>query len=350
MNKRRFALIGATRPNFVKLAPLVRAAQAAGLDICIINAAQHFDAAMSTDFLQEFGVSVDITLSPVHQPVVAQLADIMRQLEEVLVREHITDVVVMGDVNATLAAGITALKLKLRLTHVEAGLRSRNYEMPEEMNRILVDQAADLLLTPSSDASENLRTEKVRGTIHEVGNIMIDNVLHYAATIQPMDEQFYFCTLHRGETVDYKDRLEVILSAVAEIKQRSGLTIYLPLHPRTAKKVEEFGLRSKLESIFTLLPPLTYQQSLQYQKNAQLILTDSGGVQEEAVVLGVPCLTLRTETERPITVTMGTNTIGGVTWESIITAYEGLTFDRTPAQIPLWDGHTAERIVQILQQ
>jgi UDP-N-acetylglucosamine 2-epimerase (non-hydrolysing) len=347
---RKYALIGATRPNFVKLAPLVRACRAAGLDICVINAAQHFDAAMSTNFLQEFDVTVDITLTPVHEPVVAQMADIMRQLEQVFLQQHITDVVVMGDVNATLAAGIAALKSKLRLIHIEAGLRSRNYEMPEELNRILVDQMADLLFTPSTDATENLRRENIRGQVHEVGNIMIDNVFYYADKIEKIDQKYYFCTLHRGESVDYQERLETIIRALSEIKNRSGLPIYLPLHPRTAKRVEEFGFKEKMQEVFTLLPPLTYQQSLGYQKNAELILTDSGGVQEEAVVLGVPCLTLRKETERPITVTHGTNIVAGTSYESIVAAYDTVSFGHKSVSIPLWDGQTAERIVAILKQ
>ncbi len=349
-NNKKYGLIAGTRPNFVKLAPLARAFQAAQLSHVIIHAGQHYDDKMSGDFFKDFGVNIDVALDIVREPVVAQLADMMRQLEQVFITQGITDVIVMGDVNATLAAALTAQKMGLRVAHVEAGLRSYNYQMPEEINRILVDTISDLLFASSEDAAENLQREGARGKVFTVGNIMIDNLLHFLPTIPLTDEKFYFCTLHRAENVDHPEVFGSIITALQRIKDTANVLIYLPLHPRTKKKAEEFGLLQELSQTCTLLEPLPYAKTLYYQKNAQLILTDSGGIQEEASVLGVPCLTLRTETERPITVELGTNSIGGVTTESIMKAYGSMKLQRRQVKIPLWDGHTAERIVDILQQ
>jgi UDP-N-acetylglucosamine 2-epimerase (non-hydrolysing) len=273
----------------------------------------------------------------------------MLQLERTFTTQSITDVIVFGDVNATLAGALTAQKMGLRLIHVEAGLRSYNYQMPEETNRILTDMVADILFATSEDAAENLKREKVRGTILNVGNIMIDNLLYYSQRVPVVDEKFYFCTLHRAENVDNREIFSNIISALSAIKDKSGLQIYLPLHPRTRKQAEQFGLFARLANVCTLVEPLPYLKTLYYEKNAQLILTDSGGIQEEASILGVPCLTLRTETERPITVEQGTNTIAGISQESIMKAYDSVVYGRRQVTIPLWDGQAAERIITAIQ-
>lgn len=346
--KHKIALIGGARPNFMKISPLYREFKSKQADFIVINTGQHFDANMAGDFLNEFSLKIDYNLKPNRDSVVAQIADIMIQLEDIFIKEKISLVVVVGDVNSTLAASIVANKLDIKLAHVEAGLRSRNYKMPEENNRIVTDQLSDYLLAPSEDAVENLKSEKLKGSISLVGNIMIDNLVNFLPEIEDSSEYFYFCTLHRAENVDDKKIFTEILNALETISEDSK--IYLPLHPRTKNMAEKFNLLNRLENIFSILEPLSYKKSLYYQKNAKLVLTDSGGIQEETTVLGTPCLTIRSETERPITVELGTNIIGGVTKESILKAYKKIDYNKKPTDIPLWDGQTAERIVDVLVQ
>lgn len=343
MKFKKIALIGGARPNFIKIAPLYRELNRCSIDFVTINTGQHFDANMSRDFLDEFDLKFDYNLQPTRNSVISQMADIMVQLENIFLKEQVDLVIVVGDVNSTLAASIVANKLGIKLAHVEAGLRSRNYKMPEEHNRILTDQLSDFLLASSEDAVENLRNEKLKGQVILVGNIMIDNLVHFLPQIEESKEEFYFCTLHRAENVDDKSIFTEILDTL-EIIAKDAI-IYLPLHPRTRNMAEKFGLLKRLENIFELLEPLSYKKSLYYQKNARLVLTDSGGIQEETSVLGVPCLTIRTETERPITVELGTNILAGVTKESILNEHKKINYGKQKVAIPLWDGLTAQRIV-----
>ncbi len=343
MTFKKIALIGGARPNFIKIAPLYRELKKSHINFVTINTGQHFDANMSKDFLDEFDLQFDYNLQPSRHSVIVQMADIMVQLENIFLKEKVDLVVVVGDVNSTLVASLVANKLGIKLAHVEAGLRSRNYKMPEEHNRILTDQLSDFLLASSEDAVENLQNEKLRGQIVLVGNIMIDNLVHFLPQIEESKEEFYFCTLHRAENVDDKSIFTEILDTL-EIIAKDAI-IYLPLHPRTKNMAEKFGLLKRLENICKILEPLSYKKSLYYQKNAKLILTDSGGIQEEASVLGVPCLTIRTETERPITVELGTNILAGVTKKSILNGYKKINYNKQNISIPLWDGMTAHRIV-----
>ena len=349
MKFNKIALIGGARPNFMKIAPLYRELLNRKIDTVVINTGQHFSANMNDDFLQEFAVKVHHHLEPRHDNPSVQIADIMLGLGDIFAKEEVDLVIVVGDVNSTLAAGVCANKMGIKLCHVEAGLRSRNYAMPEELNRIVVDNLSDYLLASCQDGVDNLKNEKVHGQIDLVGNIMIDNLYHFLPDIKDNKEEYFFCTLHRMENVDHKDIFTDILKALEEISKDAP--IYLPLHPRTKKMAEEFGLMDKLKSIFKILPPLSYKESLAYQKNAKLVLTDSGGIQEETSVLGVPCLTLRSETERPITVEQGTNIIGGVSYNSIMNAYKEIKNNPKAGQkIELWDGKTAARIIDSLMK
>lgn len=340
-------IIGGARPNFMKIVPLVAALKKAGLTPYVVNTAQHFDENMAQVFFDEFGLKPSETLSPRRTSTVEQLCDIMTGINTACERIKPDLVVVVGDVTSTLGGALVAHKRGIPLAHVEAGLRSYNRLMPEEGNRVMTDHISDLLFVTMEDGVENLKKEGITKDVHLVGNIMIDTLAMVLPTISSIDKKFYFCTLHRAENVDNPKIFEQILMAMEEISHDAP--IYLPLHPRTKKMAEEFGLMKKIESIFTLLPPLSYAESVYYQKNATLVLTDSGGIQEETSYLGVPCLTLRTETERPITVTDGTNTMGGVTYDSIIFSYKQKKLVNSDTSISLWDGKTADRIVSHIQ-
>jgi UDP-N-acetylglucosamine 2-epimerase (non-hydrolysing) len=347
MQEKKIAIIAGARPNFMKIVPLVFSFQKENLPYYVINTGQHFDESMAKVFFDEFGVQPDYSLTPSTNSVVVQFTDIMIGIEKIFIENVPALVVVVGDVNSTLAGALVANKMHIPVVHVEAGLRSHNAQMPEETNRILTDHISDILFVTMEEGVQNLEKENVRGTIYQVGNIMIDTLVQHIDSVESTSEKFYFCTLHRAENVDNKNIFSDILNALQIISEDAK--IYLPLHPRTKKKAIEFGLLSQMEQIFEMLPPLSYKESLYYQKNAALVLTDSGGVQEETSYLGTPCLTLRTETERPITVSEGTNTLAGVTKESILSAYREKNQEKKHPTIDLWDGKTGERITKILK-
>lgn len=346
--KNNIAILGGARPNFMKIAPLYWELTRAGANFFVINAGQHYSREMSADFLTEFGVKVTYTLTPDGADSVKQFADIIVGLETIFLKEKPSLLIVVGDVNATLAGAIVAKKMGIPLAHVEAGLRSRNHSMHEEHNRILVDHASSYLFVTTKEGRENLRREGIENNVYDVGNLMIDTLLRYAGEIKKTDEEFYFCTLHRSENVDDKETFGGILSALEKIAQDKP--IYMPLHPRTEKMAKKWGYFLRMKKNLKLLAPLSYEETIFYEKNALLVLTDSGGVQEESSVLGVPCLTLRTETERPVTVTLGTNTIAGVTKRSILAAYKKKSLKRKKVSIPLWDGKAVSRIVRSLKK
>jgi len=348
MQKCKIALIGGARPNFMKLFPLCRELKKQKINFILINTGQHSDKKMSEDFFNEFGLKPDYNIKPSPVSGIRQISDIMNALEEIFVKETINLVVVVGDVNSTLAGALVANKLNIKLVHIEAGLRSFNNSMPEEYNRKLTDHLADYLFTTMEEALDNLSGEGINKNIYFVGNIMIDTLAHFDKQAKKTGEEFYFCTLHRAENVDDRRTFGDILDALEEISRDEK--IYFPLHPRTAKMAKKFGFLRKINKIFSVLPPLSYADSVYYQKNALLVLTDSGGVQEETSFLGVPCLTLRTETERPITIEKGTNILAGVGKKAILAAYKKIDFkNKKKTVIPLWDGKTAERIVKIIK-
>jgi UDP-N-acetylglucosamine 2-epimerase (non-hydrolysing) len=356
-------VVGA-RPNFMKIDPLFRALERE-LEIFstqLIHTGQHYDDSMSEVFFKDLGLRPpDIYLGIGSGTHAEQTGKIMMSLEKVLMEERPDLLVVVGDVNSTLAGAVTAAKLRIPIAHVEAGLRSFDRRMPEEINRVVTDALSNYLFTPSCDANENLRREGIPNEkIYFVGNIMIDSLKRclklaeksdILKTLKVKPEQYALLTLHRPSNVDDPQVLEEILEAIAEIQKE--IAVVFPIHPRTKKQIKAFGLKPKVESMKNLkiVPPVGYIDFLALETNAKLILTDSGGVQEETTVLGIPCLTLRETTERPVTVTQGTNQVVGHNRNKIVsTALSILHGQKIATQIPeFWDGHTSERIVAILK-
>jgi UDP-N-acetylglucosamine 2-epimerase (non-hydrolysing) len=357
-------VVGA-RPNFMKVAPLLEAMKRRESEFAplLVHTGQHYDASMSDAFLRDLDLPrPDISLEVGSGSQAAQTAAIMQRFEPVALSEKPDWVIVVGDVNSTLACALVAVKLGIRVAHVEAGLRSRDRTMPEEINRLLTDQIADLLFTPSRDADANLLAEGISDSrIRFVGNIMIDSLCKYLERAKAtmvrerlgMDHQSYaLLTLHRPANVDDRKTFVGILDALAEIARR--VPIIFPVHPRTRKTISELGLAARLAEIpaLRLIEPLGYLDFLGLMSAAKLVLTDSGGLQEETTVLGIPCLTLRDNTERPITVEVGTNTIVGTNPQTILAAAQAALSaadnDAPPNVPPLWDGRTADRILDPL--
>ncbi|MBA3354950.1 MAG: UDP-N-acetylglucosamine 2-epimerase (non-hydrolyzing) [Pyrinomonadaceae bacterium] len=357
-------VVGA-RPNFMKVAPIVEAMKRREKQFTplVVHTGQHYDAMMSDAFFRDLNLpEPDVYLGVGSGTHAAQTAAVMEQFEPVVIREKPDWVLVVGDVNSTLACALVCSKLGVKVGHVEAGLRSHDRTMPEEINRLLTDQISDLLFTPSEDAAENLRTEGIpEERIRFVGNVMIDSLFKQLARAKKSairqdlavaDQDYAVLTLHRPSNVDNLDTLGRIVDALEEISER--LPIVFPVHPRTRKTIAEFGFGERIEKAkgLRLTEPLGYLDFLGLYSHARLVLTDSGGLQEETTVLGIPCLTLRENTERPVTVELGTNTIVGTDREKITTAAfaalnGSLTTNRRVP--PLWDGNTADRILDALQ-
>jgi UDP-N-acetylglucosamine 2-epimerase (non-hydrolysing) len=323
----------------------------------LINTGQHYDEAMAGGFLRELQLPTpDRDLGVGSASHAVQTAKVMIAFEEICLADRPDLVVVVGDVNSTMAASLVAAKLVIPLAHVEAGLRSYDKYMPEEVNRIVTDRLADLLLTPSPDANANLRAEGVPDEkIHLVGNVMIDT-LHRHLPLASLDRvrgripigdtPYAVLTLHRPSNVDERETFTGILKAVRRVADR--MPVVFPVHPRTRNRLKEFDLESELHGTI-LTEPLGYIDFLALTSHASLILTDSGGLQEESTALGIPCLTLRENTERPITVTNGTNRVVGTKTANILTGVEEALSSTAPKRIPdLWDGHAADRIAAVL--
>ena len=361
----KIILVAGARPNFIKIAPLVAAMKRRRGDFqtITVHTGQHYDASMSDAFFRDLEMpKADVHLGVGSASHAAQTAGIMQAFEPVVVKEKPDWVVVVGDVNSTLACALVCAKLGAKVAHIEAGLRSRDRTMPEEINRLLTDQIAELLFTPSADADANLVAEGIpRQRIHLVGNIMIDSLLSNLekarrSTVREdlgvADKDYAVLTLHRPSNVDDGDAFIRILEALEQIGAR--IPVIFPVHPRTRKMIAGLGLAARIETnrALRLVQALGYLDFLQVFSGARLVLTDSGGIQEETTVLGIPCLTLRENTERPITVEMGTNTIvGNDTARIVNTAFAALdqpASSRPPRVPPLWDGHTAERVVNVL--
>jgi UDP-N-acetylglucosamine 2-epimerase (non-hydrolysing) len=357
-------VVGA-RPNFMKVAPVVEAMgrRAGEFAPLVVHTGQHYDALMSDAFFSDLGLpEPDVYLGVGSGSHAQQTAAVMRLFEPVVLREKPDWVLVVGDVNSTLACALVCAKLLVPVAHVEAGLRSRDRAMPEEINRLLTDQIADLLLTPSADADRNLLDEGVPPErIRLVGNVMIDSLLkHLKLSLSSRvreelgveGEPYAVVTLHRPSNVDKAETLGGIISALEKISER--LRVVFPAHPRTRKMLAEFGLLEGLQSAgrVRLVEPLGYLDFLRLYSGARLVLTDSGGLQEETTALGIPCLTLRENTERPVTVEIGTNKLVGTDPEKIVgAAHASLERAQTgePARVPpLWDGKTADRILDAL--
>jgi UDP-N-acetylglucosamine 2-epimerase (non-hydrolysing) len=353
------AVVGA-RPNFVKIAPiLTELARYPYVSTTLVHTGQHYDAQMSEAFFASLDIPrPDVNLKVQAPGAVVQIAEIMTRLEPVLGRVRPDVVIVVGDVNSTLAAALSAAKGGWPVAHVEAGLRSFDRTMPEEVNRILTDAVSDILFTTEAAASENLAREGVPAEkVHFVGNVMIDTLFRYrehARTSNVLErleipaKRYAVLTLHRPSNVDDEGALGLLLGAIERIQ--AEMPVVFPVHPRTRRRLEAMaGVLRPMKGL-CLADPLPYLDFVRLMDNAQCVLTDSGGIQEETTALGVPCLTLRHNTERPVTVTCGTNRIVGTDPDAIYRGWRSVFDDDRPrGQIPeLWDGKAAARIVRIL--
>ena len=360
-------VVGA-RPNFMKIAPLMaQYDQHKDIDAILVHTGQHYDQEMSKLFFSELGIpEPDINLEVGSGSHAVQTAEIMKRFEPVLIDYQPDVVVVVGDVNSTIACGLITVKLHIKLAHVEAGLRSFDRSMPEEINRILTDAISDLLFCTEQAGMDNLLAEGIKpDKIHMVGNVMIDTLLSHldrakqSTIVEDLLQQGYLddngfavLTLHRPSNVDDPVIFSRILDALEVIQK--DMPILFPVHPRTRNQISSLGLLAKVDSFHNLhmMNPIGYLDFLKLQADAKVILTDSGGIQEEATILKVPCITLRHNTERPVTTTIGSNQVVGTNTEQIIAAYRNVITGkwRKPQTPPLWDGHAARRIVDILRK
>ncbi len=361
------SVVGA-RPNFMKIAPIQRALAAeARLRGCLVHTGQHYDEAMSDSFFADLGIAPpEVNLAVGSASHAAQTAEIMRRFEPVLDEVRPACIVVVGDVNSTLAAALVAAKKGVPVAHVEAGLRSFDRTMPEEVNRVLTDQLSDLLFTTERGALANLTREGIDpNRVHFVGNVMIDTLranlgraVPAAETIAALDgaarlpgdgRGYAVLTLHRPSNVDDPAALRALMATLMEVARR--LPIVFPAHPRTRARIAEAGLEPDLaRSAVLMTAPVPYLAMLGLMAEARAVLTDSGGIQEETTALGVPCFTLRTSTERPITIDEGTNTMVGTDRARILAGIDDLlaTGGKAGRSPDLWDGEAAGRIVAVL--
>ncbi len=351
-------VVGA-RPNFMKIAPIMRVAS--GYDDIkqvLVHTGQHYDDSMSKWFLDELGIrEPDVNLEVGSGPHGEQTGEIMKKFEKFIMKEGGDIVVVVGDVNSTIACGLVAAKLHIPLAHVEAGLRSYDRNMPEEINRLLTDAISDYLFTPAEEANENLRKEGIpEEKIHLVGDIMIDTLIWEMDRTPDLDKpsfedievgKYAVLTLHRPSNVDDQKTFRGIAEALNTIGKE--IEIVFPAHPRTQKQMKEFDINLDRDNI-KVVDPLSYRDFLRLYKNSKFVLTDSGSIQQETTYLNIPCLTIRENTERPFTISKGTNVLVGVNPEVIIE--ESLKIingnQKKSKGMPLWDGKTAERIVNVL--
>jgi UDP-N-acetylglucosamine 2-epimerase (non-hydrolysing) len=369
----RIASMVGARPNFMKIAPIVHEIQRiSGIEHRLVHSGQHYDQQMSESFFEELRIpKPDVNLEVGSGSHAWQTAEVMKRFEAVVLEWKPDVVIVVGDVNSTLAAALVAAKLGVAVAHVEAGLRSFDMSMPEEINRKLTDAISDLLFVTEQSGIQNLRKEGVDPEkIFLVGNVMIDCLVEHRKIAEKSEilrrlglqkdgaqaTAYGLLTLHRPSNVDDPAVLRDILSTIATLAER--MPVFFPVHPRSLERIRQFGLGAYLAEEksgagaqgIVPLPPLGYLDFLHLMDHARLILTDSGGIQEESTILGVPCLTLRDNTERPVTVEQGTNQIVGRDPKKILAAAERvLGAERRAVKAPeLWDGHAAERIVKVL--
>ncbi|PIW31104.1 MAG: UDP-N-acetylglucosamine 2-epimerase (non-hydrolyzing) [bacterium (Candidatus Ratteibacteria) CG15_BIG_FIL_POST_REV_8_21_14_020_41_12] len=363
----KIVLVAGARPNFMKIAPIIQAIKNYNrqhknrIRWQLVHTGQHYDYIMSKVFFKDLEIpQPDIYLGVGSGTHSQQTARVMMEFEKVLFREKPNLVMVVGDVNSTLAAALSAAKLNIPIAHIEAGLRSYDRRMPEEINRVVVDVLADYLFTPTIDANENLKKEGIpKEKIFLVGDVMVDTLLKLKTKSQKSKilrklnlrrGEYALLTLHRPSNVDYEENFLKIISALKEISRR--IPIVFPAHPRTRKNMEKFKMGRIKEGGIHLLEPLGYLDFLQLMMNSKFVMTDSGGMQEETTVLNIPCLTLRDTTERPMTITQGTNILVGNDTKKIIKEAEKIlnkNRDSDHFSYPaLWDGKAAERIVSVI--
>jgi UDP-N-acetylglucosamine 2-epimerase (non-hydrolysing) len=360
---KKVLIVVGTRPNFIKVTRFKKvAAERGSLDVRIVHTGQHYSANMADVFFEQFGLVPDIFLNIGGGSPNAQMAAIMTGLEPVIADEKPDMVMVVGDVNSTLAAAITANKMGVRIGHLESGLRSYDRTMPEEHNRVLTDQLTDHFFVTEQSGLDNLRKEgRPEEAIHFVGNTMIDTLVAFEPQVQASpvlkdlglgDGGHVLMTIHRPATVDVPEHLSELLDLIADVCRTRK--VVFPIHPRTVKNIEAFGLKSKCDAIkgLVLTEPLDYFAFQKLIATCAFILTDSGGIQEESTYRQVPCLTLRPNTERPSTVTIGSNELVPLDMDAVrkaIARIENGSYKKGEIP-PLWDGHATERIVEVLER
>jgi len=354
-------VVGA-RPNFVKVAPVIKALEKkTGIRQILVHTGQHYDINMSDIFFTQLGIPApQFNLEVGSGSHAVQTAQIMTRIETVFLEERPDLVLVYGDVNSALAAALVCVKLLIPVGHVEAGLRSFDRTMPEEINRLLTDQIADLLFTPSTDGNENIFREGIkREKVHFVGNVMIDTLRYLfpnavsrwhdlSSNYHISEKQYALVTLHRPSNVDEPMMLTRIFKTLEQISKK--LPIIFPIHPRTRARIKEVGIDHNATDDFRLVDAIGYLDFLSLQKHARLVITDSGGIQEETTFLGVPCLTVRENTERPVTVSVGTNILVGQDMTRLQIEVDRILSGsiKKGAEPALWDGKAGERIADII--
>ncbi len=363
MKRLKIINVVGTRPNFIKIAPIIWSMEKkkGQVDYLLVHTGQHYDKEMYGNFFSQLNIpNPDINLEVGSDTHAKQTANIMIKFDDVLLKHKPDIVLVVGDVNSTIACALVSVKLGIRVAHVEAGLRSFDRSMPEEINRILTDAISEYLFTTEKSANENLKKEGIpEKKIFFVGNIMIDTLIHCLKQIKDDElpfsnlkkKNYGIITIHRPSNVDNISTLSNFLDIFIEISQR--LTLIIPLHPRTYKNIKKFKLEHKLNVLSKnaiISNSIGYIEMIKLIKNAKLVITDSGGLQEETTFLGIPCITIRKNTERPCTVEIGTNVIAGTNRDIIMKHVEDILLNRfKKGDIPpLWDGKTAERILNIL--
>lgn len=361
--KKKILIVVGTRPNFIKVTRFPSVIKNySNLECKIVHTGQHFDDAMSSVFFKQFNLQPDIFLKINHNSPVSQMAEIMTGLEQVMNEYKPNLVMVPGDVNSTLAGALTANKMNIQLAHIESGLRSFDRTMPEEFNRVLTDFMADYFFITEQSGADNLLEEGMpKEKMHFVGNTMIDTMVAFSKEIDSNDvlskyslapQKFVLMTLHRPSNVDTKEGLEKLNALIAYITRK--YKVVFPVHPRTMKNMGRYGFDSTLKhnSNLVFLPPMDYFAFQKLVKESSFIITDSGGIQEETTFLQIPCLTLRAATERPVTVTLGTNELIPFDMSVIqqrVESIENGSYKKGEIP-PMWDGHATERIVEVISR
>jgi len=339
----------------MKAAPLLQALGRALVRQTLVHTGQHYDVNMSDVFFQQLDMpQPDVNLGVGSGSHAQQTAEIMSRFEPVVLERRPDLVLVYGDVNSTVAAALVCSKLQIPVGHVEAGLRSHDRTMPEEVNRLLTDQISDLLFTPSCDADENLRHEGIAtAKVHLVGNAMIDTLVRLLPRAEEQQndgvpEPYALVTLHRPSNVDDLHWLREMLLALSDLSHE--LTVVFPVHPRTRQRIADLRLQALANGRLSMLEPRPYLEFLALQRRAILVITDSGGIQEETTFLGIPCLTVRENTERPVTTSLGTNVVVGRDIARLRSEVQRILNGgaKRPSPIPLWDGHAAERMAAVI--
>ena len=359
MSIKILSVVGA-RPNFMKIAPIIEELNKNSIKNALVHTGQHYSKKMSDNFFRDLSLpEPDFNLDVGSSSPSTQIANIMLKLEKILIKENPQLVIVVGDVNSTLAAALAASKLNIKLAHVESGLRSFDSETPEELNRILTDHVSDFLFCTEKSAVVNLKKEGVKeNSVFLVGNVMIDSLVKNLEKAKSskilgklkLKNDYCVLTAHRPVNVDNEKNLKLLINIIDEIQKK--ITLVYPVHPRTMKMLRQFGLQKKIVQMknLRLCEPLSYLDFLWLTKNAKFVITDSGGLQEETTYLKIPCFTIRKNTERPITVEKGTNTVTGLSKNKVVAEVNKILDGKykKSSDIEFWDGKSAERIVKIL--